>query len=475
MECTFEGIARRIDIRGRGTTSLLRAAAFEQGLATRVTLATAKVGPVHAPVTLSAPELLDPIDLDPTAKDFQASYELGAELRIDIASGAARAGRFRGKLAGAPACAEADGCEVSWPDSTRIVLSVVPDRGRVAAEAQRGKPIRITGWFPFVVERERGAAGVDRLDRVALDGATGALVCDGARTDVSGRLVWAAGEDRGVRIGQAGDPTRSDAGRDGEGISITPEGLRLRVVSSFAPEQAAPAQATAQPSAPTQLAPVPSGQQQGAPEPSGQQQEAPEQTGPWLWIGVLAVAVVVVVVTLVVLLRRRAGPAIQRADGAPEGEANHRRAEGTAPAGDAKPIALVLLAAPEDAAFSAALVRHLRPYAKPLFDPHDAAYMPAGADLLAETRSAIESAHAVAVLVSADLFSAPEPWSELLALAMKLRRERGLTVVPVLARPVAWEATELGGLTVLPAKGEIGSADNDAALAEVARGLAACV
>lgn len=424
VRCTFEGIARRIEIRGAGTTSLLRADAFAEGVAERVELETARVGSLYAPVTIDRPEGLDPIDLDPAAKTYRVTYDIGPTLRIDIEAGAARSGRFQGPLAGAAACAEPDGCEVQWPDAKRIVLVVHPATTKVAALAQVGTPIRLTGKFPFL-DPDPGTEVHDHLDHVTLDGAVGTLECDGARTDVSGRLEWSPGADESVRIDK--------------GLFVTPDGLRLVVVAGFAPAGAAPSRA------------------------------------PWI-AGAAAMAVVLVAVALVWRARRRSRAAHDAAPSALPPQPVPASSSPRAPAPKPPPkkqrqVALVMLAAPEDARFSAALARHLHAHREQLFNPHDLDHVPPGADLFAATRSAIDQARVVAVLVSAHLFAAPEPWSSLLALALTLRRERGLCLVPVIAREVDLQGTGLEGSMALPTTGAIGSPDNHAALAEVARGL----
>jgi len=375
-------------------------------------------GPLHPPVVIEAPVGLDPIDLDPAAKAYTVAYELGPALRIVIAAGAARDGHFQGTLAGAPGCAEPDGCEVRWPDAKRIALVVHPAAARIAAEAQKGTPIRLTGKFPFI-EPERGSVPAGGLEYVALDGAMGVLVCDDDRSEVSGKIAWSAGSDQSLRVDQ--------------GIFMTPEGLHLTVVASFAPEGAAASR------------------------------------GPWIAAG--AAACVLVAVALVMTIRRRArvAPTSQT----PPAISSARQPAPAPRADQVAPLALVLLAARQDAPFSAALARHLRPYQKAVFDPHDAASAPPGSDAIARTREAIEHATTVAVLVSADLFDPDEPWPALLDLAMRLHRERSLRVVPVVVRPYGWEETELGALKSLPAEGTIGAVDNEAVLADVARALAA--
>lgn len=469
MLCTFQGTAARIEVGGEGTTSLVRAEAFVEGVASRVDLLTARVGSLYPPVAIEAPVGLDPIDLDPSAHSYKATYDLvaagpsGPALRIDIEAGAARSGRYQGVLAGAPVCARDDGCEVQWQDAKHIALLLHPADGRVAAAARSGAPIRLTGKFPFTDPQVDPAhRRVERLDRVVLEGAEGTFSCDdGAPREATGRMVWAAGPDQSLRI----EP----------GIFLTPKGLRITMVSSFAPGR-----------------------------------EPASGTPSWV-IGALAALLVVVIATALFLLRRRrrrsgqdspaagtgaeagtaagagvrslapshesaAGvppPAASRepAAGVPSLAPSHQSAE-TSVAAAAHADGFVLLAVLSDASFAEALAKQLRPYDRPIFNPHDHDSVQAGADLLTEASRAIEKAGTVAVLVSADFFSAPEPWPALLALAMRLRSERGLHVVPVLCRAFAWDETELAGLAPAPSKGVIGSADNDAALADVARALA---
>ncbi len=480
MLCTFQGTAARIEVGGEGTTSLVRAEAFVEGVASRVDLLTARVGSLYPPVAIEAPVGLDPIDLDPSARSYKATYDLvaagrsGPALRIDIEAGAARSGRYQGVLAGAPVCARDDGCEVQWQDAKHIALLLHPADARVAAAARSGAPIRLTGKFPFTDPQVDPAhRRVERLDRVVLEGAEGTFSCDdGAPREATGRMVWAAGPDQSLRI----EP----------GIFLTPKGLRLTMVSSFAPAR-----------------------------------EPVSGTPSWV-IGALAALLVVVIATALFLLRRRkrrsgqdsppagtgaeagAGAGVsslapshesaagappratsrepaarlsplaasrEPAAGVPSLAPSHESAE-TPAAREAHADGFVLLAVLSDASFAEALAKQLRPYDRPIFNPHDHDSVQAGADLLTEASRAIEKAGTVAVLVSADFFSAPEPWPALLALAMRLRSERGLHVVPVLCRAFAWDETELAGLAPAPSKGVIGSADNDAALADVARALA---
>lgn len=427
MECTFEGTARRIEIRGAGTTNMVRADAFSEGIAARVELSTAQVGGLYPPVTIGALDELDPVDLDPSPdRPYKVTYALGEgapdsrPVTIQIEAGAARTGRFKGSLDGAPECGAEAGCLVSWQDAKHIALVVHPGpEAKKAAGAER--PIRLTGWFPYVQSEEQSPRK-EHLDDVTLEGATGTLVCDGERAEVSGRLEWAAGVDRSMHVRRPG-------------ILWTPGGLRLSVTSSFAPAGA------------------------GATWPMG------------AVFGGAALALVGAI-TLVLVGRRARRRRATTAPVAPETPRLDVRAaapETPLPARD-----VVLLAAEADAGLAAAIARHLTPLGEAVFNPHDPLCVPPGQDLLACTRRAIEQARVVAVVMSADLFDAPEPWRTLLDVAVKRRGTGTLMVVPVLGRACAWEKTALGGATSLPRTGVfIESADNDTALADVARGLCA--
>ncbi len=297
---------------------------------------------------------------------------------------------------------------VQWRDAKRIALLIHPAEAHLAAAAQKGTPIRLTGKFPFVdPEIDPARSRIERLDHIALEGAEGTFACDdGTPSEATGRLVWSAGPDQSLRI----EP----------GILVTPEGLRLTIVTSFAPEQ--------------------------------------ESASRLPWLVGAPVALLVVATSAALFLRCWRRPPVPTEESrAPEPTSS----------------GLVLLAAPSDGPFAHALAKQLRPFGKPVFDPNDPARVLARAELLAETSRAIKAASTVAVLVSADLFSAPEPWPTLFALTMRLRRDRGLRVVPVLCRPFAWDQTELAGLAATPAQGTIGSPTNDEALAAVAHDLAA--
>ncbi len=437
MECTFEGTAQRVEIRGAGTTNMVRADAFSEGIAARVVLSTAQVGGLYPPVTIGALDELDPVDLDPSPdRPYKVTYALGEgapdsrPVTIQIEAGAARTGRFKGPLDDAPECGAEAGCLISWQDAKHIALVVHPGPEANKA-AGAGRPIRLTGWFPYVQSEEQSPRN-EHLDEVTLEGATGTLVCDGERAEVSGRLQWAAGVDRSMHVRRPG-------------IQWTPGGLRLSVTSSFAPAGA------------------------GATWPMG------------AVLGGAALALIGAITLLLVgrrARRRRATTAPVAPETAlldvrapapetPRLDVSAPTPETPLPARD-----IVLLAAEADAGLAAAIARHLTPLGEAVFNPHDPLCVPPGQDLLASTRRAIEQARVVTVVMSADLFDAPEPWRTLLDVAVKRRGAGTLMVVPVLGRVCAWEKTALGGATSLPRTGVfIESADNDAALAEVARGL----
>lgn len=119
-----------------------------------------------------------------------------------------------------------------------------------------------------------------------------------------------------------------------------------------------------------------------------------------------------------------------------------------------RPCRLFLLRAPGEGELTAELVGHLTPLVmQKLVDPSDETH-PLGDDETDELLAAhLESAGAVVVPVSSALFQ-DGPWHGRLARALD-RQNGGVRVVPVLARPVWWEGTELARLQSLPEDGRL--------------------
>jgi uncharacterized protein YjbI with pentapeptide repeats len=137
-----------------------------------------------------------------------------------------------------------------------------------------------------------------------------------------------------------------------------------------------------------------------------------------------------------------------------------------------RPWRLFLIYAPRDRELAEELAAHLQPLVRQeLVDPFNDARLLPGDDKDKVVSAHLESADAFVVLVSAALFQ-EGPWDEQLTRAMA-RQENGVRVIPVLARAVSWEGTELAQLGPLPEEGRpiVSWRDRDEAWACVVSGL----
>ncbi len=129
--------------------------------------------------------------------------------------------------------------------------------------------------------------------------------------------------------------------------------------------------------------------------------------------------------------------------------------------------------APQDAPHLADLSKHLALLQRQghiaVWSAHD---LQPG-DRRAEIAERLESADVVLFLVSASFLEPDELWHGQLQKALARRARDGTRVVPIILRPVDWEASALGELHALPANGRpITSWDDaDAAWTDVAKGL----
>jgi uncharacterized protein YjbI with pentapeptide repeats len=117
-----------------------------------------------------------------------------------------------------------------------------------------------------------------------------------------------------------------------------------------------------------------------------------------------------------------------------------------------RPCRLFLIHARPDRDLAAALVGHLQPLVlQKLVDSFDETSLQAGDDADELLFAHLDSADAILVLVSADLFQ-EGPWYNQLDRAMA-RQKNGVPVIPVLVRPVSWKGTVLSDLKPLPEDG----------------------
>lgn len=118
-----------------------------------------------------------------------------------------------------------------------------------------------------------------------------------------------------------------------------------------------------------------------------------------------------------------------------------------------QPLAVVCVAAPEDAALLARWETHLHPL---LQGQHisfwSERHLTGGADRMGELRRQVDSADLIVLLLSADFFANPE-CSILMEQALERLHGSTVRVIPLLLRPAAWQESPLSELVPWPSNG----------------------
>lgn len=141
------------------------------------------------------------------------------------------------------------------------------------------------------------------------------------------------------------------------------------------------------------------------------------------------------------------------------------------------PARVFYIHAPADDAFLGALEVHLAVLARQgRIEGWHAGLLTPGAEIGRQIEEHIQSAQVVLLLVSPDLFASDRDYALLLR-ALRRHDDQAIHLVPVIVRPVEWQTTPLGGLSVLPPGGKpISTWQNlDEAWLEVVRGVSRLV
>lgn len=118
-----------------------------------------------------------------------------------------------------------------------------------------------------------------------------------------------------------------------------------------------------------------------------------------------------------------------------------------------QPALIVSLAAPEDARRLAQWETHLLPLQMAgLVSLWSERHLTTGSEREGEMNQHVEQADIVLLLLSSDFFASSE-CQALMVRALQRARQGRAHAIPLLLRPVAWRATELGRLACLPANG----------------------
>lgn len=119
-----------------------------------------------------------------------------------------------------------------------------------------------------------------------------------------------------------------------------------------------------------------------------------------------------------------------------------------------RPLALVSIAAPKDAALLDRWESHLRPLEQAgLISFWSELHLTPGADRAQEVKHQFDAADIALLLLSADFFNSPDCLA-LMEQALQRSKERKVRVIPLLLRPVAWQESPLAEMAHWPPGGE---------------------
>jgi internalin A len=118
------------------------------------------------------------------------------------------------------------------------------------------------------------------------------------------------------------------------------------------------------------------------------------------------------------------------------------------------PLALVSIAAPEDAPMLSRWERHLRPLEQAgLLSFWSELHLAPGGDRVQAFQHQLNAADLVLLLLSADFFTAPN-CLDMMEQALERSRTGAVQVIHLLLRPVAWQESPLAQFEPWPSHGE---------------------